>query len=470
MKFYKFIFSILTVLSLKYSFELCKTYYNKDIILTYGFEDDYVPYNSFDKMLLLLKKSASDKRVKGLCINYRYGILSGYTSLSNIEELNQILDLMKKNKKFVHVYSPSLDFKSLYLISHASKVTLAHNSDSYISGLHLHIPFMKDYYKSNGINVDITTTGEFKTGENEIRSSMSDEYREGLAQLLKSTSQIITNDIQKSINMNNIESIMGFKTNIEIADKAKFFTIDSFINWKNQYQNKVSISQYAKQYKAIENNSKIVILNIIGPIMSNSSFCSMSFLNELDKIGKDKKVKAVILRIDSPGGCSYHSSELYSALKNLRKKKTLLSSVKGTATSGSYMIALAGERIFTSNSAFIGSIGVIGTHTHSKKHGINFESIHSHMEDVNEFNPLTKLQKENYINSVKRSLQQFRNLVQIERNFDPKYAKQISLGQVYTGEESIKLGLVDEKGGLLDVIKHISMHKNLNNPQIVFYN
>ncbi len=467
--FKKLIFSILAILACRFSYNLYKAHFNNNIILTYGMTNEYMNSNSLEELILVLKQASKDKRVKGIAIHYRNGIFCNRNIvLSDIAEINQLFDLFRKNNKFVHLYMSELDFSSLYLAAHASKVTLNDQEESYISGLHWHIPFMRNLLKSQGEHTELLITGEFKTPENEVRNHISDEYKDGATEVLKAEAQIVIDDVKQITGIKDFDSLMGIHENTTIAKLAHFQTANNYTTWKNEYKNTLSIFQYANTYRLKRSKEKIVILDIAGPISANATFCQMNFYNKLDQIAKSKQIKGVIVRIDSGGGDAYHSYELYSALKNLAKHKLLVASIKGVSASGSYMAAIAAGKIIAPKSAIVGSIGVIGSHTYITKPGVNIESINSHMPDINSSAPLTTLQREQSMYHIKRAIQKFRALVAKERNFSIEYSNQISLGQIYTGKDALNLGLIDANGTFLDALDYVQKKQKLNEYEVVF--
>ncbi|QEK38658.1 S49 family peptidase [Candidatus Cytomitobacter primus] len=462
-----FLFVLLGFSSMKSFYQMFKYQYSNKITLTYGFDDLYFQHNQFNQFLCLLNKAAHDPKVRGIAINYQGAFCASEDSIANINELTQVFDLFKRNKKFVDFYIPSLTFKSLYLASHASSITLTQNEMSHISGIHIHMPFVRDALKAQGIEVTSIATGEFKTPESESRNSMSDEYKDGLKKLLKACSDLVINDIKLHTNIEN--GMLGMHKNADIAKKYSFINISNFATWSSRYNNKLSTFKYARICKDRKSYNKIAVINVNGTIRAGSYLGNMSFISQIDNIARNPRIKAVILRIDSGGGSAYISNEIYNALIKLKEKKLLVASIKDICASGSYILALSADKIFAPKCALVGSIGVIMNHVHIQTPGVNVENIDSHdMPDINSYTPITAEQKKEIIVYIKDALDQFRKLVANQRKFSLEYSRQISLGQVYTGRDAKSLGLIDEEGSLLDALKFIQYKKNLKHYEIMY--
>lgn len=464
MKFIRIaLFVMLSILSMR---SFCKIFqYNrsKNIVLTYGFDDVY--FNS-DHFVLTMRKAAKDPKVSGIAINYRNCISSSGDDLNTICDLISVFDLFRNNGKFVDLYATSLEFKTLYLASHA-ETFLLNESSSNINGLHVYLPFIRNYLRAQGIEVTTISTGEFKNPDPESRTGMSDEYRENLEKMIKVIASILMDDIKSACRIDN-EDFMGLHGNDYICDLVSFNKVESFAIWKSKYKNTMSFAQYAHNNKNIEKD-KIMIININGNIDNSSYLSSMAFREKIEQLANNKHVKAVILRISSGGGDSNLSFELYNALKVLGSKKLLFASISGVCASGAYVIALSAEKIFASPVSIVGSIGVYTKYAYVKEAGINVEQISSHdMPDWNPNIPLDDRLKKDLINNIKATLQQFRKLVADRRGFNLEYSRQISLGQVYAGRDAVKLGLVDEEGTLLDVINFVQEKYRLGDCSVIF--
>ncbi|WP_172619025.1 S49 family peptidase [Candidatus Cytomitobacter indipagum] len=464
-----FLFVLLGLLSFKSTYELLKCKLSNNLVLTYGFNDSYVHYYQFDQLILALKNAANDSKIRGVAINYRNGICINGDSLTSIEELIDVFDLFKKNNKFVDLYIDGLDSKTAYLASHVNS-TLCESASSYISGIHVYMPFARDALRRKGIDITTIATGEFKNPDPESRTEMSDEYREGLEQLIKVLSDIVIDKIKLIKKVDDIDTIMGLRKNDYICDLMSFKKGNSFSEWRNKYKKQISINKYVSMHSNKSSRNKIAIINIFGTISNESYLGSVEFMNKIEKIANNKDIKAVILRIDSGGGAVGLSYELYNILKSLSAKKLLVSSISDTCASGAYLIALSADKIFAPSVSVVGSIGVYMKHAHIKEPGVNIESINSHnIPDINNRNsPLDDRLKKDLIKDIRDSMNRFRQLVADRRSFTFEYSRQISLGQVYAGKDAAKLRLIDKEGTLLDALNFVQNKQKLSDYEIVW--
>lgn len=201
---------------------------------------------------------------------------------------------------------------------------------------------------------------------------------------------------------------------------------------------------------------KVALVEIVGPIYN-----PQPILEQLNKIEENSSVKAVLLRLETPGGGVAASQEVYRKLAHLRdeKKMPIVASMGGVAASGGYYVALGADTIMANPGTLTGSIGVIlEVPTYGRlldKIGIDYEVVKSgkFKDAPSPVRPLTP-EERSYIQSViDDSYEQFLNVVAVERHLDLKQAELLADGRVYTGQQAQKLGLVDLLGGRDDALK-----------------
>jgi protease-4 len=220
------------------------------------------------------------------------------------------------------------------------------------------------------------------------------------------------------------------------------------------------------QLKFDTKRDSIAILNINGPIRLNSSSGKMFsydaeyIVNKLDKFGKQKEIKAVILRINSPGGTVAAVQEIYSEIIKLRKSgKIAVASFGDVAASGGYYIASACDKIVANPGTITGSIGVIleagNADTLLKKIGIKMEAIKSgkYKDSGSFYREMTKDERDIFQKLVDETYSQFTEAVSKGRNIAMDILLPIADGRIYTGSQALKLGLVDQLGNLKDTIE-----------------
>ena len=198
---------------------------------------------------------------------------------------------------------------------------------------------------------------------------------------------------------------------------------------------------------------KVAVLRVHDVILD-----SQIYLESLDTISKDSGVKAIVVRIDSPGGAVGPSQEIYSELKELGKDMPVVASIGGVGASGGYYIACAAEKIYANPGAITGSIGVIAQFASYEKlldwAKIDVEVIKSgKYKDVgSSFRQMTPADKEYIQKLIDNVYSQFKSAVASSRDLDTKEIENVSDGKIYTGEQALNLKLIDELGTINDAI------------------
>lgn len=204
---------------------------------------------------------------------------------------------------------------------------------------------------------------------------------------------------------------------------------------------------------SLSTGDKIAVLRVEDVIVD-----SQIYLESIDTIEKDENIKAVVLRIDSPGGAVGPSQEIYSEIKELGKKIPVVSSIGGVGASGGYYIACASEKIYANPGAITGSIGVIAQFASYEKlldwAKIDVEVIKSgKYKDVGSaFREMNEEDRQYIQELIDNVYAQFKNAVAESRDLDTKEIDKVADGKIYTGEQALKLKLIDELGTLNDAI------------------
>ena len=470
-----FVLSVMTLYVIYITVSYTKEHFSNNIVLTYGFDDEsYIDPLASDNLVLALAKAAYDKKIKGVAIRYQNNNIQGIAMQNH--DLKAAFELLRKNGKFVEIYTTSLNnIKEMYIFSSASKIILSQEGMSPIAGVNLYLQFQKESLDNLGVKIEQIRTGDFKTDAADTRNTISPEYKEGLQQLLQSYSNILSTAVEHDLQIADIKSVLKILSNTQLSNKSTKITTASFIQWSKQYKkNARNLVKYAfdMQYANSYSKNKIAIVNVQGTISSQSYLATTAFFNKITKITKDKSIKAVLLRVDSGGGAVDLSYELHALMKNLSSQKLAVTSVKHICASGAYVIALSTDKIFAPKTSIVGSIGVIMNHTYQKIPGVNIEQIKSHENDgeMSQYFPFTDIQKKDVVLVIQEMFKNFAKLVQDNRKFTPEYTKQISKGQIFTGLDAKRLKLVDENLDLLGTIAYIKNRLNNQNLQVQFIN
>lgn len=441
-----------------------------------------------------IKHAAKDDKIKGIYIPL--GINS--SGLATIEVLRDQLKEFKKSGKFIYAYGEMANQKSYYLATVADKIFLNPNGGMEVMGFGREIMYYKGAFEKLGIEVQDFHCGAFKSAiEPYLRDKMSDPNRQQLTSIYGDVySQMVTN-IGKDRNIdtaelsdiiNNLKATLPadakalkmidetyYFDQVEAAIKEKVGTAKKDdINW-------VDLAKYEDDNeKKMGSTNKIAVLVADGEIVDgegkDGQIGGESFAKEVAKLRKDDNVKAIVLRINSPGGSALASDVMWRELILAKKEKPLIISMGDLAASGGYYIACMGDHIFAQPNTITGSIGVFGLIPNAKKLlndklGITTDrvSVTKHGALTIGTNPLDAEETAMIQRSIERTYREFKQRVAEGRKQDTAYIESIAQGHVYTGNQGISNHLVDEIGGLDQAIAYAAKQANLKEYKVKLY-
>ena len=441
-----------------------------------------------------IKKAAKDDKIKGIYIPL--GINT--SGLATIEVLRDQLKEFKKSGKFVYAYGEYANQKSYYLASVADKIFLNPNGGMEIMGFGREIMYFKDAFEKLGIQVQDFHCGAFKSAiEPYLRDKMSDPNRAQLMSIYGDVyNQFLVNIGQDrkidTAELNNIinnlkATLPADAKELKMVDETFYYDqVDSTVRTKLGIAKKddvnwVDISKYSTTVTPnTESSNKIAVLVADGEIVDgegkDGQIGGESFAKEVRKLRKDEKVKAIVLRINSPGGSALASDVMWRELVLAKKEKPLIISMGDLAASGGYYIACLGDRIFAQPNTITGSIGVFGLIPNAKKLlneklGITTDrvSVTKHGAMTVGTNPLDAEEQAMIQRSIERTYREFKERVAAGRKRDTAYIESIAQGHVYTGQQGLSIGLVDEIGGLDKAIAYAAKQANLKDYKIKLF-
>ena len=392
------------------------------------------------------------------------------------EELRRSLERFSQSGKPVVCYGITYGNGSYYLGSVGDRVFMHPDSDGTLTGLASQSMYYKDLLDSLGVQVELIRHGSYKSaGEPYIRSEMSAENREQNLALLRSIWEPMMEDMAASrgisadslrywtnhLALGNSQDWLdkGLVDGLKYRDEMEEYLCHLFgKNYPNQLK-KVSMSNYIKDLKN-SGSKKIAILYAEGDIVrSGSGIAGEKFSREIAKVRADSTVKAVVFRVNSPGGEVVAADMIRREIELLKKDKPVIASYGAYAASGGYMISAGADRIIADNASITGSIGVFGMsigygEALKKKLHINTFAVgtndHSDMGSG-----LRTLKGEELVwhqKTVDGIYDQFVSVVAEGRDMDKAAVDAIAQGRVWSGKDALSIGLVDERGTLLDAI------------------
>lgn len=450
---------------------------------------------SLDKVLIAIENAKNDDRIEGISIESKE-VSAGFTQM---QAIRQKLEDFKTSGKFINAYADGYSQKNYYISSVADSVFINPIGNIDFKGLSAEILYFKDFQDKYGIKMEVIRHGKYKSAvEPFLENKMSDANREQITSFLKSIWQNLLADIAKSRNksveeLNTIADNLDAR-NVKLALKNKL--IDGAI-YQDQYisklkkltgqaadkkLSKVDLLDYIDSGKGLLSataKDKIAIIYAEGDIMNgegNEDYIGPeTMIKYLTKVRKDSTVKAIVLRINSPGGDGLASDIIWREIELTKAVKPVVVSMGNYAASGGYYIACNADKIFAQPTTITGSIGVFGIIPNAsgfiKNIGINSEQVgtNKNAENYSPFKPMsdhfkgeiTEYIEDFYINFVKKVAQgRHKTFEEIDA---------IAQGRVWTGTQALQNGLVDELGTLDDAVIAAAEMANITDYKSVSY-
>ena len=453
-------------------------------------------HNGLTDILNAIENAKTDDKIKGI------SILKNQTGLglAQSQAIRKKLTEFKKSGKFVVAYSDFLTQKDYYLNSVADTVYLNPIGELDFKGLSSEVLYMKELQEKTGIKMEVIRHGKYKSAvEPYLNQEMSPENREQITVLLNSVWNTIVTDISESRNvpvdtLNAIANSLNARTpELALANNLidKIAYEDEYHNAiktklkvsKSEDYNIISILDYAKNNAtSVSDFSKKDIIAVIyaqGEIRGGEGEVNIigegSIKRSLKAAREDKNVKSIVIRVDSPGGSALTSELIWREIELTKKIKPVVVSMGNVAASGGYYIACNANTIFAEQSTITGSIGVFGMlpnmSTLAKNIGINAEQVktHDNASGYSLFEPIDENFKKFTLESIETIYGTFLKRVAEGRNMTTTQVDSIAQGRVWTGNDALKLGLVDKIGGLEDAIKHAATLGKTKSYQIENY-
>ena len=458
------------------------------VTLDYSGKTNYKDFNYFEAhhngvtdILNAIEVAKTDKNIKGISILNNQSRLGMAQSKSVRDKLEEF----KKSGKFVYSYSDYYTQSDYYLNSVADKIYLNPMGEVDFKGLSSEILYMKDLQEKSGVKFEVIRHGKYKSAvEPFLAQEMSPENREQMTVLLNSVWSTIVSDIAKSrkisvAQLDAIANTLGARTpELALANKIvdKIAYEDEYhdairaklkVDKKDKY-NIVSVKDYAKKaVSTINDYSKKDIIAVVyaqGEISGGEGDVNVigegSIKRSLEEARKDDDVKAIVLRVNSPGGSALTSELIWREIEITKKTKPVVVSMGNYAASGGYYIAANADRIFAEPNTITGSIGVFGMLPNAsqlaKNIGINAEQVKTHANagGYSVFEPIDENFKGIVLEGIEKTYNIFLKRVADGRKMTTEQVNEKEQGKNRTGTDAHRLGLVDEIGGLEDAIKY----------------
>ncbi len=457
----------------------------------YGFETTI----GLNTILESIEKAAKDPNISGIYLDLN-DINAG---LSTIEEIRNALIQFKKSNKFIYSYSEFYSQKAYYLSSVSDSIFLNPSGLLELKGLSTQYMFFKNAFEKLDIKPEVIRVGTFKSAvEPYISDRMSDSNKLQVSIYLQSLFDHMMKNIAEQRKM-NIDSVRAIAMQLKVrnASEAVSYKLADALIYKDELLNKlakasdqstindlnlISLDKYRKSAKvdvSISKN-KIAVIYAAGEINSGTadenSIGSETLSKAIRKARLDESIKAIVLRVNSPGGSALASDVIWREVILAKKAKPFIVSMGDVAASGGYLISCAADTIVAQPTTITGSIGVFGILFNAEnffknKLGITFDQVKigEYADLGNYTKALSPSEKAIIQNEVNRIYSDFTNKVAEGRKMDINAVLTIAGGRVYTGADAKKIGLVDVLGTKEDAITIAAKKAKISDYKIVSY-
>lgn len=454
---------------------------------------------SLEDVLSGIEKAKTNKNIKGIYIEAGAFAPNSYASLQEIREA--LIDF-KKSHKWIVAYGDSYTQSSYYLASVANDVYLNPQGMLDWHGLSSQRIYLKDMLAKFGVKMQVSKVGTYKSAtEMFTEEKMSDADRQQTSTYLNGIWKYLLKGVSESRNIPIAKLNEYADSVITFANPTSYLKmklIDKLL-YTDQVRNEVKkrlginsddeIHQISlTDLKAVEpakGGSEVAVYYAYGDIVdspvSNTSFNQHSIVgkdvcNDLKELMDDDDVKAVVIRVNSGGGSAFASEQMWHQIMELKKVKPVVVSMGGYAASGGYYMSVPANWIVAEPTTITGSIGIFGMFPDfsglaSEKLGVKFDEVKTNKNGTfgSTMRPLTPDEMRMLQVYIDRGYTTFKNRVAQGRNLTMAQVEAIAQGHVYTGEDALKIKLVDELGGLDKAVKKAAQLAKIDNYHTVSY-
>lgn len=444
-----------------------------------------------DELLSAVREAATNEKVEGIYIEVSSSF--GGATPAMLQELRQELLAFKESGKWIYAYGDIYSQGAYYLTSLADEVVINPKGILDWHGMASVPVFYTDMMKKAGVKMQVFKVGTFKSAvEPYINTEMSEPNREQVKSFLTSIWSQFVSEVAQSRGLNSeqlitlADTLTALQPTEYLAESGLVDTLAYIDGFKDMLRSKLGLEEKeainfvspADLVAAADKKDKkdrIAVYYAFGDIVDKAGFNPLSgsgpsietmpTIRELQKLRKDEDVKAVVIRVNSPGGSAFASEQIWHEIQLLKEEKPVVISMGGLAASGGYYISCGANKIFAEPSTLTGSIGIFGmipdaSELVQEKLGLHFDVVKTNKYadfgggsfmglPTRPFNSdeAMLMQAE-----IERGYDLFISRVAAGRGISKDSVNVIGQGRVWTGEQAIGLGLVDELGNLEDAI------------------
>ena len=447
--------------------------------------------HGLNTILPAITQAAEDERISGISIQN----MSALGGIANISAVRDALLKFKESGKFIYAYGDYYGQSDYFLASVADSIFVHPEGAIDFRGLSAEVLYYKSAQEKSGVSMEVIRNGKYKSAvEPFLDDNMSDENREQIQSFLDHIWDEILADVSESRGMtakeldqlaDNVAGLTAQRAiSAALADgtvtrRAYKEKISERLDEEDiEYVNFIDYMSVSKDKKG-KGPNRIAVVYAQGEIMygegSSKIIGQEKIIKTLKKIGKKKNIKAVVLRVNSPGGSALASELIWEEIEHLKKTKKVVVSMGNVAASGGYYIAANADEIIAEPTTITGSIGVWGVLPNvnrlANRWGINAEQVTTNKRSVSysAFEPLSNATRQEIKVGINQVYQTFLSRVAEGRNMTKDEVHEIAQGRVWSGVEAKEIGLVDHLGGMETALKRAAVLAEIEDYKITTY-
>lgn len=440
------------------------------------FSDYAVSAHSLQDILTSIKYAKTDPKIRGIYLNPQF-LAGGYASL---QEIKDALVDFKSSEKFIYGYGEYLSEGDYYLISTADSIILNPEGSLEFNGLSINITFWKGMFDKLGIEPQIFRVGEFKSYVEPFQQKkMSEPNRLQLTELLNSVYRNYLKNVslERSVDFEALEDISE-QMKVQLPSDAADLTLVDRLGYKDEVMsmimgstgdddvddiNFISYKKYKKTVSTAYSANKVAVIVAEGDIVmagdNNTSIVGSKIASEIRKARENSGIKAIVLRVNSPGGSLTASDIIWREVQKTKGVKPIIASMSDLAASGGYYISTLCDTIVAQPNTITGSIGIFGMLFNldpflTDKIGITHDVVATgkYSDIMTVTRDLTDYERSIIQKGVNKGYDTFISKVASGRNMSLDEVKEVASGRVWSGEQAKERGLVDVLGSFDDAI------------------
>lgn len=430
-----------------------------------------------DEIIGSIKKAKQDDKIKGIKLQSGF-IASGW---AQAREIRNALKEFKTSGKFIYAYGDYMSQKGYYVSSVADSIFMNPMGMMQLKGLSSEVLYYEDFQNQYGVKMEVIRHGKYKSAvEPYLQDHMSEENRTQIQSLLNAVWETLRDEVAQSRGLESA-TLDALADDLVVTDAEEALAqgiIDGLV-YEDDFEDKIkaTIEVDPKEDLKVVDSDKIniqiqeydneisdhiAIVYAQGPILNTKGSAYIIGKEAINKafqeILESDKIKAVVLRVDSPGGDALTSEIILNASRALKGKKPLVVSMGNVAASGGYYISSLADRIFADPMTITGSIGVLAAFPNirgmTNRIGINAEQVTTHKNAMgySPFEPLSEGFEKSTISAIEKVYHTFKSRVSEGRSLSMEIVEEIAQGRVWSGKNAVEIGLVDTLGGLQEAI------------------